>query len=984
MKRLILFYVALSFGIALFAQTDKALRFAFLTDIHVTPDAPSEVALNGIVDEVNTGDYAFLMVTGDLTNTGSDEELQTVKKALDRLTIPYYVIPGNHETNWSESAGQTFVHLFGSDRFIFERGDFLFVGFASGPYMKMGDGHVKEEDLRWLDDELQRRNAKAKTLIVAVHYPLKEGLDNWYQVTDVLKKYQADVVLCGHEHRLSLHNFDGMAGVMGRATVKQASDRDGYNCVTLRNDSIIIAEKELGIPNKNDFAAFSLRNNAAVAGLPTSPLPDFSINDRYPTVDAELFLQDSASIFTGVAISENTLVYGNSKGEIVAWNVADKQMRWKKPCGGSVYMTPVICNRAVFAGTVGGDLYMLDLLSGKEINKLQLNKPITADAAIDGHDLFAAAGNDLYKIDALTGKILLKFDGIEGRLQGKPLVTATDVIVGAWDRHLYCLDKSTGQLRWKWNNGRSGVLYSPANVVPTASDGKVFIVAPDRYMTAINLSDGQTVWRTNRHQVRESMGASEDGKWLFAKLMNDSVLCVATEGNEYKEAWVVDAGFGYEHNPCPMVEHDGIVYAGGRNGLLVAIDTKTQQVLFKYKCGNSSINKITVLNNNEIWVSLIEGSIMKITRQQQLPVIVGAERTDSYFPLLQGKRVALLSNHTGMVKDKHLLDVLLENKCNVVAVFSPEHGFRGDAGAGDHVSSSVDPKTGVPILSLYDGNTGKPSDASMQKFDLLVVDIQDVGLRFYTYYVTMVRMMDACAAHGKQVIILDRPNPNGHYVDGPILDMKYKSGVGWLPIPVVHGMTLGELALMVNGEKWLPEKRTCKLTVIPCLNYTHQTLYRLPIPPSPNLPNMLSIYLYPSICYFEATPVSLGRGTDLPFQIYGHPNMKGYDFSFTPHSMPSATNPPQKDRLCYGVNLSGASEKAVLEKGIDLSYLIDAYNNLNMDDYFFRSFFENLIGVDYVRKMIKQGKSADEIKAVWKDDVAKFKIQRTPYLLYAE
>ena len=369
---------------------------------------------------------------------------------------------------------------------------------------------------------------------------------------------------------------------------------------------------------------------------------------------------------------------------------------------------------------------------------------------------------------------------------------------------------------------------------------------------------------------------------------------------------------------------------------------------------------------------------------EETAVIVGAARTDAYLPHLKGKKVALLSNHTGIVNGKHTLDILLENKVNVTAVFSPEHGFRGDAGAGDHVASTVDEKTGVPILSLYDGDAGKPSKENMGKFDVLILDIQDVGLRFYTYYISMVKLMDACAESQKLMVILDRPNPNGHYVDGPILDMKYKSGVGWLPIPVVHGMTLAELAQMVNGEKWLPEGRVCQLHVIPCLNYTHQTLYRLPVPPSPNLPNMTAIYLYPSICYFEATPVSLGRGTDLPFQIYGHPNMIGYKYSFTPKSMTSSIEPPQKDRLCYGVNLSTLPDEEILKKGIDLSYLIEAYRNLNMDDYFFRSFFEKLIGVDYVRKMIIQGKSADEIKAMWTDDVAKFKIQRKTYLLYNE
>lgn len=365
-------------------------------------------------------------------------------------------------------------------------------------------------------------------------------------------------------------------------------------------------------------------------------------------------------------------------------------------------------------------------------------------------------------------------------------------------------------------------------------------------------------------------------------------------------------------------------------------------------------------------------------------IAVGAEQTSEYFPILKNKKIAVFSNHTGMIGNKHTVDVLIENKLNVVAIFSPEHGFRGNADAGEHVSSSVDSKTGVPILSLYDGKAGRPSEESMRKFDVLLVDIQDVGLRFYTYYISMVKLMDACAEYNRKMIILDRPNPNGHYVDGPILDMKYKSGVGWLPIPVVHGMTLGELALMVNGEKWLPASKECDVTVIKCKNYTHRSLYQLPVAPSPNLPNMKAIYLYPSTCYFEATPVSLGRGTSLPFQIYGHPNMRGYDYSFTPKSVPGAKNPPQLDKLCYGKDLSGLSDKEIWEKGVDLSYVIDAYTNLNMGEHFFRPFFELLIGTDYVRKMIIQGKSADEIKAMWKDDVEKFKVQRKPYLLYAE
>jgi uncharacterized protein YbbC (DUF1343 family) len=366
-------------------------------------------------------------------------------------------------------------------------------------------------------------------------------------------------------------------------------------------------------------------------------------------------------------------------------------------------------------------------------------------------------------------------------------------------------------------------------------------------------------------------------------------------------------------------------------------------------------------------------------------VITGAESVNEYLPLLKGKKVAILTNQTGIIGKSHLVDSLVKLKVNIVAILSPEHGFRGEADAGEHVSSSIDEKTGIPIKSLYDGNTGKPSSDLMKQIDVLVFDLQDVGLRYYTYLTTMARMMEACAENKVKMIVLDRPNPLGFYVDGPILDLKYKSAVGWLPIPTVHGMTLGELAGMINGEKWLANGIQCDLKVIKCKNYTHSTMYELPVSPSPNLPNMRSIYLYPSICYFEATPVSLGRGTKVPFQIYGHPNMKGYDFKFTPRSVPGAKFPPQLNRECYGVDLSKTpSIEEINKAGINLEYVIDAYNNLNLDDHFFRSFFELLAGRDYVRKMIKDGKSAAEIKAMWADDVAKFKIQRKPYLLYPE
>lgn len=363
-------------------------------------------------------------------------------------------------------------------------------------------------------------------------------------------------------------------------------------------------------------------------------------------------------------------------------------------------------------------------------------------------------------------------------------------------------------------------------------------------------------------------------------------------------------------------------------------------------------------------------------------VITGDERTELYFHLLEGKRIALYSNHTGLANGKHIVDILKENKFDVTTILSPEHGFRGTADAGERVGDSVDEKTNIPIISMYKFGREGIDSTTAARFDILVVDIQDVGLRFYTYYITMWRLMDSCAKYGKLVIVLDRPNPNGFYVDGPILDMKYRSGVGWLPIPIVHGMTLGELALMINGEGWLSDKRKCELTVIPCKNYKHSTLYELPIPPSPNLPNIKSIYLYPSTCFFEGTVMSLGRGTSLPFQVYGHPDYKGSNYSFTPQSISGAKNPPLLGKKCYGVDLSDTDDKYIRKQGIDLSYVIDAYKNLNIGSKFFTSFFDLLAGCSYVREMIEQGCDADEIKARWQDDVTKFKKQRAPYLIY--
>ena len=363
-------------------------------------------------------------------------------------------------------------------------------------------------------------------------------------------------------------------------------------------------------------------------------------------------------------------------------------------------------------------------------------------------------------------------------------------------------------------------------------------------------------------------------------------------------------------------------------------------------------------------------------------VLVGATDTARYMSLLEGRRVALLVNHTAMYSaEEHVVDMLHREGVNIVGIFAPEHGFRGAVEAGYDVKDDVDAKTGIPILSLYNGNTKRPTDAVMQSFDVLIVDMQDVGLRFYTYYISMLRMIDACADFGREVIVLDRPNPNGHYVDGPILDMRYKSGVGHIPVPVVHGLTMGEIAMMSIGEGWA---KRATVTVVRCRNYDHNTHYTLPIAPSPNLATQHSIYLYPSLCLFEGTVVSVGRGTEAPFEVYGHPAMRGREYSFVPESVAAASKPPYMGERCYGVDLRDVAEEEIWREGFNLKYVIDAYRDLAMGEKFFKPMFEKLVGVAWVREMIIEGHSAEEIEACWSEDVEQYKVLRRRYLLYEE
>jgi len=380
------------------------------------------------------------------------------------------------------------------------------------------------------------------------------------------------------------------------------------------------------------------------------------------------------------------------------------------------------------------------------------------------------------------------------------------------------------------------------------------------------------------------------------------------------------------------------------------------------------------------WVSRAQNQPPVLTNYNQ--IVTGDEQTSAYFPLLRGKRVAVVANQSSIIGKTHLVDSLLSSGIRVVRIFSPEHGFRGNKSAGAAVKNGLDTATGLPVISLY-GKHKKPTVEDLQNVDVVLFDLQDVGVRFYTYISTMTLVMEACAENKVPLIILDRPNPNGFYVDGPVLKPGFTSFVGMHPVPVVYGMTLGEYARMVNGEHWLKNGVTCDLKVIPMKYYTHNMIVKLPVKPSPNLPNWKAVYLYPSLCFFEGTIVSVGRGTDKPFQIFGYPEMSG-NYVFTPKSTPGASlHPKLENEICRGEDLTAFAKNYRKEPSqLHLQWLLKAYRDLSEKHTFFNHYFDKLAGTDQLRKQIEAGFTEAQIRQSWQKGLKRFRKIRRKYLLY--
>lgn len=415
---------------------------------------------------------------------------------------------------------------------------------------------------------------------------------------------------------------------------------------------------------------------------------------------------------------------------------------------------------------------------------------------------------------------------------------------------------------------------------------------------------------------------------------------------------------------------------------------KSILVIFFFSCGNNAkLNRKNIEKSKEIVDHVIQEPL-EVTEINEAyeqikthPLIVGNQRLNLFLDSLKSKRIAIVGNQTSVIGDKHLVDSLISLGVNIVKVFSPEHGFRGEADAGEKVYSGIDPKTGLTLISLY-GNNKKPKPSQLADVDVVIFDIQDVGVRFYTYISTLHYVMEACAEQGKSVIVLDRPNPNIHYVDGPVRELKHRSFISMHPVPIVYGMTIGEYALMINGEFWLGDGVHCNLNVVPCKNYSRKMKYPVTIPPSPNLKSEVAISLYPSLCFFEATTVSVGRGTDRPFEMFGHPNFPDLGYQFTPKSNVGAKSPLWENKVCNGIDLHAYAKKRSYD--INLNWLIEAKHYLGDTIPFIDQphFFDRLAGTSELRRQLYEGWSAKEIRQSWKSGIQEFRKIRAKYLLY--
>lgn len=574
----------------------QATRIIVLADVHVVPGNECEKKLKEAVAEINTLDADLVVMNGDLCNEGSDAELYNVKLILDGIKQPLFVLPGNHETTWSQSATKTIFDLWGNDRFVTEVDDLVIVGIACGPYMKMGDGHIKQEDLYWLRKTLDEKAVEGKRVISFNHYPLLKDLDNYKDYCEFLKPYDVIAHVNGHYHKYEHYQSEigNINCMMVRSLDKKNGDY-GYTIMDVSADSVLFYNKRLGMEAQK------------VGGFAAKV-----INREYK---AEKLYSSDASIFTRLAFDDKALYFGTSLGDVKAVaNDGSGRELWSVATGASLFARPIIAGDYLIVPSAAKELLWINRKNGKIVQRDASAGAYVADGLCVGNKLYLGGYKKFEKWDIATRKLIWRFDSINNYCQAAPVVENGEVFFGAWDTYLYCLDAETGELKWKWNNGKRNNQLGPGNVVPVVLDDKVIVVAPDRYMTAIDRKTGETIWRNKDHKYRESLGVSNDRTRVYAKTMDGELVAVSTAGREFEELWMVDMKLGYEHAPCIVAENgNGLVIAGSRQGKVVVVDPVAKEYLHTFDLGVSEINGIDVdAATGDVYVSLIEGSIYRL------------------------------------------------------------------------------------------------------------------------------------------------------------------------------------------------------------------------------------------------------------------------------------------------------------------------------------------------------------------------------------
>lgn len=597
------------FLISLFVQGQE-FKFAFVTDTHIgSPNGIAEEDLQRTIADINSQkELDFVLFTGDITEMGTDEEIKTAKAIIDELEIPWYIVPGNHDTGWSESGGVSFIREFGYDKFVFEHEGFKFIGCASGPYVRMSDGHIPRDAIVWLDEVLAN-TPKEQPIVFINHYPLNNSLDNWYEATDRLKNYNTQFALCGHGHRNKEFDFEGIPGIMGRSNLRAGKQVGGYNIVEITGEKASFRERTPGGEVAEVWREIPLNTRSSSDSI--YERPSYALNDSFPGVVKKWEHHSIANVISTPAYVNDLVIFGNSIGKVEAINATTGKVKWSFDTEGGIFSSPAIYNNEVILGSGDSYIYSIDSATGKMNWKTKTEHSVLGSPNVHNGVIYIGGSDGKFRaLDAKTGKERWSFDGLNGPVVSTPLLHKGQVIFGAWDRHLYSLDTKNGKLNWKWNNGSSNRMYSPAMVIPVVHDKVVYIVAPDRYLTAIDSKTGETIWRTNEATVRESLGISNDGKRLFGKTMNDDVVIFATSKEKPEILKRINSKFGYDHVPSMLFEQDGQILFGTRNGVVYSIDPKTETINWKYKIDNSMVNTIRIIGKEQLVAATMDGKIV--------------------------------------------------------------------------------------------------------------------------------------------------------------------------------------------------------------------------------------------------------------------------------------------------------------------------------------------------------------------------------------